>query len=126
MALQPFGRRPGFPVGFRRFEAGAVAGTLDVTPDAAVLAFTVAISLAAALAFGLAPALRSTAVDPVAGLRSDAAAGTGRPILRRVLVAAQVAFSVVLVALAGLFSHSLAQLRSVDLGFRNDSVITSG
>jgi len=39
------------------------------------------------------------------------------------LVIAQVAFSVILVALAGLFGHSLAALRSVDLGFRNQNVI---
>jgi len=42
---------------------------------------------------------------------------------RQILVVAQVAFSVMLVALAGLFAHSLAALRSVDLGFRNQNVI---
>jgi len=43
--------------------------------------------------------------------------------MRRVLVSAQVAFSVVLVALAGLFAHSMAELRSVDLGFRHQDVL---
>jgi predicted permease len=99
-------------------------GTLNVLPDASVMAFAVAISAAAVLAFGLAPALRSTAVDPVAGLRSGSSAQMGRPALRRALVTAQVAFSVVLVALAGLFSHSLAQLRAVDMGFHNHDVLT--
>jgi predicted permease len=40
-----------------------------------------------------------------------------------VLVTAQVGFSVVLVALAGLFSHSMAQLRAVDLGFRHQNAV---
>src|SRR2546430_4282473 len=43
----------------------------------------------------------------------------GSPLLRRMLVIAQVAFSVVLVALAALFGHNLFALRGVDLGFRN-------
>ncbi len=100
------------------------AGSLDVNPHPAVLAFAVSISVAAAFLFGLVPALRSSAVDPVAGLRSGAGGGKGRPVLRRLLVTAQVAFSVVLVSLAGLFGHSLAAIRMVDMGVRQQSVIT--
>jgi predicted permease len=92
-------------------------------PDLAVLAFTIAISVASALLFGLGPALRSTAVNPAAALRSGGTDRAGRPALRRVLVVAQVAFSVVLVALAFLFGHSLLAMRSVDLGFRNQNVL---
>jgi predicted permease len=44
-------------------------------------------------------------------------------VLRRALVVAQVAVSVVLVALAALFGHNLFALRSVDLGFRNNNVV---
>jgi predicted permease len=40
-----------------------------------------------------------------------------------VLVVGQVAFSVMLVAMAGLFGHSLAALRSVDMGFHNPNVV---
>jgi predicted permease len=96
----------------------------SAAPDPVVLAFTAAISLLAALLFGLAPAWRSTAVDPAVGLRGGArlAAG-GRPVLRRALVVAQVALSVVLVALAGLFGGVLAALRGVDVGFRNQNTI---
>jgi predicted permease len=75
------------------------------------------------LLFGLGPALRSTAVNPAAALRSGGTDRAGRPALRRVLVVAQVAFSVVLVALAFLFGHSLLAMRSVDLGFRNQNVL---
>jgi len=92
-------------------------------PDWPVLAFTCAISALSALLFGLGPALRSTAVDPASRLRAGTAGRGGRPVLRRGLVVAQVAFSVVLVAIAGLFGHSLLALRSVDLGFRNQNVI---
>jgi predicted permease len=88
-------------------------------PDAAVLVFTLGISTLSVLLFGLAPALRSTAVHPAAGLRSRGGQAAGGPVLRRVLVVAQVAFSVVLVSMAALFGHSLLELRSVDLGFGN-------
>ena len=106
--------------GFLPEEAG---NPFSSAPDLAVLAFTVAISLGSALLFGLGPALGSTAVNPAVGLRSGSVDRAGRPALRRVLVVVQVAFSVVLVALAFLFGHSLLALRSVDLGFRNQSVI---
>jgi predicted permease len=102
-----------------------LTGSLDVAPDARVLLLAAVLSAMAALFFGLLPAFRSTAVDPVAGLRADSAPRKGRPMLRRALVTAQVAFSVLLVALAGLFGHSLAGLRMVDMGFRQQTVITT-
>jgi predicted permease len=92
-------------------------------PDSAVLFFTLGITALSALLFGVGPALRSTAVDPAAGLRAGGAGQGGGPLLRRALVVAQVAFSVVLVGLATLFGHNLFALRSVDLGFRNLNVI---
>jgi predicted permease len=92
-------------------------------PDGTVLAFTVGISVLAAVLFGLAPAWHSTAVPPAGGLRGDGGRSTRRPVLRRALVVAQVALSVVLVALAGLFGASLARLRAVDVGFRNRNVL---
>ena len=96
---------------------------LAAAPDPVVLAFAAGIAIVAALLFGLAPAWRSTAVDPAVGLRSGTQRMTRRPVLRRALVVAQVALSVVLVALAGLFGGSLAALRAVDVGFRNQNVI---
>ncbi len=90
----------------------------------AVLAFTVGISVAAVLLFGLGPALGSTRVDPAAGLRAGGTGRAGTPRLRRALVVAQVAFSVVLVAMAALFGHNLFALRAVDLGFGNRNVVS--
>jgi predicted permease len=97
------------------------SGTVDLTPDTGVLVFAVAASLACAFLFGIAPALRSSSVDPAAALRSGP--GHGRPTMRRFLVSAQVALSTLLVAVAGMFVQSFAQLRSIDLGF-SDRVVT--
>jgi predicted permease len=91
-------------------------------PDGPVLAYTICISAIAVLLFGLGPALRFTTVDPATGLRPGTS-GSGRPGMRRALVVAQVAFSVVLVAMAALFGHNLYALRGVDLGFRNQNVV---
>ncbi|MCX6631888.1 MAG: ABC transporter permease, partial [Candidatus Solibacter sp.] len=91
--------------------------------DTTVLLFTLGITALSALLFGVAPALRSTAVDPAAGLRAGSVGQGGSPLLRRALVVAQVAFSVVLVGFAALFGHNLYALRSVDLGFRNQNVV---
>jgi predicted permease len=102
------------------------AGSIDPFsegPDTAVLAFTLGATILSAILFGLAPALRSTAVDPSAWLQARGTEGNQRPLLRRVLVVAQVAFSAVLVVLAGLFGHSLSQLRSVDPGLGNRNTI---
>jgi predicted permease len=83
----------------------------------------VALSAGAAILFGLGPAIWSASAAPIAGLRLTGGVLDARPTMRRALVTAQVAFSVVLVALAGLFSHSLAQLRGVDLGFRHQNAV---
>src|ERR1035437_6071521 len=91
--------------------------------DTTVLLFTLAITALSAILFGVGPALRSTAVDPAAGLRAGSVGQGGSPLLRRVLVVAQVAFSVVMVGLAALFGHNLYALRHVDLGFRNENVV---
>ena len=97
---------------------------VDVSPDARALMFTAALSVLAAVAFGLAPALRATRQDPAWGLRRDAgrSAASGSS-LRSLLVAAQVALSVALVVDAGLVLHSLWKLLSIDPGFRSDGVV---
>jgi predicted permease len=92
----------------------------------AVMLFALAICAASVLLFGLLPALRSTSIDPLAGLRAMHPGRTGRPTLRRALVVAQVAFSVMLVALAALFGHNLYDLRTVDLGFGGRNTIAFG
>jgi predicted permease len=110
--------------GILRFLPAASGNPFDAAPDGTVLAFTIAIAVLAVALFGLAPAWRSTAIDPAECIKSGGAQGGRRAsTLRHILVVAQVAFSSMLVVLAALFGHSLAALRSVDLGFRNQNTI---
>lgn len=93
--------------------------TLDLSIDRVVLAFSVLVSLAAGVLFGLAPALQSTNPDVAPTLR-DESAGGGRSrgaALRNLLVVGQVATSVVLLVGAGLFLRSLEAARRVEPGF---------
>jgi predicted permease len=117
-ALASWSRR--ILIGFLPENAGNPFGA---APDLAVLAFTLAIAALSVLLFGVGPALRSTSVNPADGLRTGRGSLSGSPLLRRALVVAQVAFSVVLVSLATLFGLNLFALRSVDLGFRNQNVV---
>jgi len=97
--------------------------TLNLAPDARVLAFTLVVSLATGVAFGLAPALQSARVDVNARLRDDTAgAGSHRSTIQSVLIASQMAVSVVLLVAAGLFLRALDRGRRVDLGFDPSNV----
>ena len=99
---------------------------LDLTPDARVLIFTAVVSLLTVLAFGLAPASRATHVDITRSLKEgsvNCAAGPVRNRLRRALVVSQMALSLMLLVLAGLFTRSLQNLAHVELGFRPEHVL---
>ena len=112
--------------GILQFLPGEAGQALSATPNAAVLAFTAALAVGAALLFGIAPALRTTSVDPASNLQSGGRQTSAQAGLRRGLVILQVAFSVVLVVLAGLFGHSLSELRAFDPGFHNQNVLAFG
>ena len=93
---------------------------IDVTPNARILGFTIAVSLLTALLFGLAPALTATRQDVNAALKMTVLA---RPRLSRLLVIMQVALSLLLLTGAGLFVRTLRNLRTLDLGFAAENVI---
>jgi predicted permease len=100
---------------------------LATQPELGVLGFTFGVSLATGFIFGLVPALRVSRVDPFAALKDAASrfsTGGRRFGVRGVLVAAQVAISVVLLVGAGLFVRTLMNLRDLDLGFDLDHVLT--
>jgi predicted permease len=100
---------------------------LSTTPDTRVLLFTLAASALTAVLFGLAPALRGSAVDLNRALKEEAAAAGGgvqQARVRKTLVVAQVALSTLLVAGAGLFARSLANLTALGPGFDTDHVVT--
>jgi putative ABC transport system permease protein len=102
---------------------------LAVDLDWRVLAFSTGLSLLTCILFGLAPALNATRVSASSVMRSTARGATsGREAvgLRRALVVAQVALSVVLLFGSLLFARSLRNLVTMDPGFRADGVITAG
>jgi predicted permease len=99
------------------------ATPLDVSPDLAVLAFAAAVSLGTGILFGLAPAFRAVRRDLAPQLMEAAASTTPRGNLARVLVASQVALSVVLLFGAGLFVRTFRNLDSQDLGFDRDNLL---
>jgi predicted permease len=103
----------------RGLVAMADVKTLDVHLNPAVLVFTVAISCAAAVAFGLVPALQSNRLDPWTTLK-EGKLSTGSPHrfkLSSVLLVTQTAFSVVLLIAAGLLLRTFWNLKSINPGF---------
>jgi len=93
--------------------------------DWRVLGFAAAMAIVTCVLFGLAPALRATRVAPASAMRAGGrglTSGRERFSLRRGLVVAQVAMSLVLLAGALLFVRSLQKLLSVDPGFRPEGI----
>ena len=99
----------------------------QTSTDLTVVAFTLIAALVTGIAFGVVPAFVSTnqARDAI---RDGGRHGGGRRRHRvlRSLVIFEVALSLMLLAGAGLLMRSLVKLRSVDLGFRVDGVLTAG
>jgi putative ABC transport system permease protein len=98
-----------------------------VVVDGNALAFTIGISVLTGLLFGLIPALQASrlSAEPVLHASSRASEESfTRPGLRRVLVVAELAVSLVLLTGAGLLIRSFWNLQSVDPGFRPDRLLT--
>ena len=110
-------------VGERLFALFINGRTIDlhVRPDWRVVAFTAAISVAACVAAGLVPALQAFRARVNPALKHVRAQSHGR--LGKVLVAAQLAISMVLVVGAALFIGTLVNLYSVDRGFDSDGLL---
>jgi predicted permease len=107
--------------------AGGVAIPLHLVPDARVLTFSVVVTMATGLLFGLAPALQSAHVDPASVLKASApsiSGQEGRWSLRKMLVAAQVALSLVLLVGAGMFLRTLENYSRLNPGFDRDHLLS--
>jgi predicted permease len=106
--------------------SGSGATLADVPLDGRVLGFTAFVSIATILLFGLVPAFRATRTELGLTLRTDARTmrGGARMAMPKMLVAFQVALSLLLVVGAGLFARSLRELTRVNLGFEPDRVIS--
>ena len=110
----------------RLISTGPASEPLQVQPDIRVLLFTASVSILTGLLFGLAPALRATRVDVSSTLRENArgvTGGSGRVTAGRVLVAAQVAVSLLLLIGAGLFLRTLQNLKNVEIGYPREKML---
>jgi predicted permease len=93
---------------------------IDLQPDPRVLLFTLAVSMATGVLFGLAPAIQASRPDLVSELKEKTAAPTGSNrlfSLRNLLVSSQVALSLVALVGAGLFLRSLQNAQRISPGF---------
>jgi predicted permease len=99
--------------------------TLTAQPDLRVGVFTLAVALLTGIVFGLAPALQATRPAAAATLKQESTAVVGGTAgrLRRMLVVAQVALSLLLLVGAGLFARSLNNLRRLDPGFEIERLL---
>jgi predicted permease len=93
--------------------------------DWMVVLFTVGISVAAGLLFGLAPAWQAARSAANAGLRDSgiATANRRRLLLDKGLVIGQIALSSILLVAAGLFAHTLINLNRIPLGFEAEHIL---
>jgi predicted permease len=106
------------------------AGVLDPHLDARALLFAAAVSLGTGVLFGLFPALHATRPGLASAIRAGAGhvPGGSRAAsrFRTSLVAAQLALSMALLASAGLFVRSMANVARQDLGLVAERVVTFG
>lgn len=96
--------------------------------DGGIFGFTLLLTVATGLVFGLAPALELSRPDLSKSMKDGGRAGTAgvaRQRFRDGLAVAQMAFSVVLLIGAMLLIRSFAQLRGVDLGFERVNALTA-
>src|SRR5262249_37733783 len=95
-------------------------GLAHLTLDWRVLAFSAGAAIAAAVIFGLAPALRGRRCAPQDGLRAGGrgAAGARSHRLQHSLIVAETALAVVLLTCGGLLLQTFEHLRNADLGMK--------
>jgi len=113
--------------GIASFLPPEAVAAMNFRVDGRVMAFAALLAIATGFVFGLYPALQSTRSDLIASIRAGAgqiAGAHGSSRLRAALVTVQIALSMALLASAGLFVKSLAQVSKVDLGLRVDDVVT--
>ena len=99
---------------------------VDVTPDLRVLSFSFALTAFATVAFGIAPALRMSRVDPVSMIKAASSKSRGSDSHLtggKLLVAVQAALSIVILIGAGLLIRTVINMRSEPLAFEPDGLL---
>ncbi len=113
--------------GLLAFLPPAITGySISSSPDPRMLVFTFLLALLTGIGFGLVPALQSTKPDIAPTLKEQAGnvmGGGAQVTFRKVLVSAQVMLSLLLLVGASLFARSLANLHSLDPGFKTANLI---
>ncbi|MBZ5618460.1 MAG: ABC transporter permease [Acidobacteriia bacterium] len=102
---------------------------VNVTMDAPVLLFSLALSILTGILFGLAPALQAARPQLAATMKEGgrgSTTGGARRLVRSALVVAEVALAFMLLSGAGLLLRSFQRLMLVDAGFDITNVITAG
>jgi predicted permease len=112
--------------GFVRYAAGEFPRSSEVSTDFRVFGIALLVSLATALIFGGLPALRAGRVDLQSVLRQAGRGGAagGHRVMRRALVAMEVALSVILLSGAALLFETLWHMQNDHLGFRPEQSLT--
>jgi putative ABC transport system permease protein len=99
---------------------------VELAPDWRVLGFAAGLAILTCMLFGLVPAIQASRTDPGVAMKAGgrgATAGRERFLLRRVLVVSQVALSLVLLTGALLFTRTLRNLLSLNMGFQQDHIL---
>ena len=95
---------------------------VEIGTDWRVIAFASVITLVAAVAAGLAPALQASRAELVPALKAEGLDPAPRLRLRSALVVGQITLSLVLVIVAGLFMRALQRASSIEPGFEQQHV----
>jgi predicted permease len=95
---------------------------LDLHPDIVIFGFTLGVSVLTGLFFGLLPGLRAVRVDLNSVLKGEAK-GADRAPVGRMLVVGQIAVSLAMLMVAGLFVRSFQKLTTVSPGFDHDHIL---
>ena len=100
-------------------------GAAHLTLDWRVLAFSAAVAIAAALIFGLAPALQGSRLAPQQGLRDGGrTTGARSHWFQHSLIVIETALAVVLLICGGLLLETFQHLRNTDVGMRTERLLT--
>jgi putative ABC transport system permease protein len=94
--------------------------------DTTVLVVTLAASVLTGVLFGILPAMQASRAEAAHVIKESGDRGSGRARGRAVLVVAEIALTLVLLAGAGLLANSFLRLQRVDSGFKPEQVIVAG